>query len=297
MNNIFISQTSGKSRDVAIVLKNWLIEEMKLGIPWISTEIPGGDDWRKAIRKALSKARIGILCITADNITNQWIIYEAGALDFNGIKVFPYVINSRSRYLPAPINHLQGGKANEQGTKSLVIEINKALGKRFSKKKVIEIFNSKWKILQQNLENIHRSKDYEKAVSDFMKIIIVINDFRRSLDYSALVTEVLSIKEFNTEKIVDTVFKIIEKEREDFIKRNEFTNIEPVLTRKVRNFFKKHFKEEDLRNIITALEPILFSEDGSEKKRTDLLAHIRVVELEVFLRFHGLLADELGKDL
>jgi hypothetical protein len=190
--NIFISQTSGKSRSAAKTLKKWLIEEMQLGTPWMSTDIPGGDPWKETIRNALKEARIGILCLTAENLANQWIVYEAGAMYFSGIKVFPYVIDSsKFRDLPHPVKDLQGARADREGTESLVIEINRALGSQISERRLLETFNSKWEILKQSLEIIHRRKDYEKAIDDFIAVIIFINEFRKSLDFSPMVSRAI----------------------------------------------------------------------------------------------------------
>lgn len=300
--NIFISQTTGKSRAIATVLKKWLVEEMHLGTPWMSTDIPGGDNWKEAIRSALKEARIGILCLTADNLTNQWIVYEGGAMYFSGIKVFPYLIGSvKFRNLPPPILDLQGARADREGTESLVIEINKALGNPVSERRLLETFNSKWKILRQNLENIHRSKDYEEAVDDFIKVIIVMNEFRKSLDFSTMVVNAIESSEnqiYNRKKTVESVFKAIEEHREKFIKENNYTKINRALTTKVRVFFKKHFTKSDLQKIIIKLESILSSESKTEKeKEKEMWSIIQIELLEVFLHFHRMLAEGLKKEL
>jgi len=301
--NIFISQTAGKSRAAATILKNWLVKEMRIGDPWMSTDIHGGDNWRKAIRRALKEARIGILCITADNLANQWIVYEAGAMDFSRIKVFPYVIDStKFRNLPSPLSHLQGARAaDKEGTKSLVIKINNALGRPVSKEKLLETFEFKWEILKNNLENIHRSKDYEKAIDDFITVILIMNEFRKSLDFSTIVAEFIESSQnqgYNRKKTVQSVFSAIEEHREDFIKENNYNKINPALTRKVRAFFKRNFKKDNLQKIIIKLEPILLSESKTEKeKEKEMLSLIQIELLEVFLHFHRMLAEGLRDDL
>jgi hypothetical protein len=298
--NIFISQTIGKSREVAVILKDWLIMDMQLCDPWMSTDIPGGDDWRQTLRNALKESRMGILCITDNNLSNQWIVYEAGAMDFNGIEVFPYVIGSlRFRDLPPPINHLQGARADKKGTESLILKINNALDRPISERHLLENFESNWHILRRKLENIHRNKDYEKAIDDFMLIIMVLNEFRKSLNYSDMVDAGIELAEkrtYDRKKNVDNVFKAIEKRRESFIKENKFTKINPTLTKDARSFFKKHFTRNHLREIIIRLEPVLLSECSASEKKEKLLTLIRIEELEVFLRYHRMLASGLSNE-
>lgn len=291
--NIFISQTKGKSREVAEVLQVWLRDEMRLGDPWMSEDILGGDDWRKELKKALKQARCGIICITDDNLMNQWIILEAGVLDINGIKVIPYVLDpKKSGDLPSPINHLQGKSADEEGTKNLVIAINKALGNPVAEPILRKTFKSNWKKLNRELERIRRPPvdDIEKVVGDFVKIFMDVNRYRMSLDFSPMVNTAIKSyinrKKYEREIIIERVYEVIDKSREPFKRKS-------ILIGNVSEFFKEHFTEDNLRQIIIRLEPILFSKTPRNIKRDQLLRRIKIEELEVYLHFHQILVDML----
>jgi hypothetical protein len=103
--NIFISQSTGKSRDVAQVVTTWLREDMRIGNPWIaSSDIDGGDDFREAINEALREARFGIFFFTTENLANQWMLYEVGFLLSRGVPIFPYAIDTaKLSDIPPPI--------------------------------------------------------------------------------------------------------------------------------------------------------------------------------------------------
>src|SRR2546423_15611549 len=105
--NIFISWSGKKSKKAAQALQKWLPEVIQVANPWMSKDIPGGKNSLTEISRALKEASYGVLCITADNMTNPWIIYEASAMHNNGIDVCPYVIdlNIQRGKLPHPLLH------------------------------------------------------------------------------------------------------------------------------------------------------------------------------------------------
>lgn len=266
---------------------------MRLGNPWLSEDIQGGENWRKAINEALTQARFGIICITADNLTNQWIILEAGILDIRGIKVFPYIIDlDKRRELPSPINHIQGRKTDRKGTEDLVFALNKALGSPVSEAALQKAFNSKWKILEKKLKSILQPplSEYEKVIDDFIKIFLDVNEYRRSLDFSTAADEITkSITEpedYDREAVVEHVHQRIEESRERFDRQN-------YLVGNVRDFFKEQFTKDHLREIVIRMEPILLSGSPPDAKLDELKRRIKIEELEVYLSFQQVLVDKL----
>jgi hypothetical protein len=291
--NVFISQTKGKSREVAQALQDWLRDDMRICKPWLSEDIQGGENWRKAINEALTQARFGIICITADNLTNQWIILEAGVLDIRGIKVFPYIIDlDKRRELPSPIRHIQGRKADCEGTKDLVFAINKALDSPVSEAALEKAFNFNWKKLEKRLKAIVYPpvSEYEKLIDDFVKIFMNVDEYRRSLNFSPVADRIAgSITgpgDYDREAVVANVHRIIEESRERFDR-------ESYLVGNVRDFFKEKFTKDHLREIVIRLEPILLSGSPPDVKLDELKRRIKIEELEIYLGFQQVLVDKL----
>ena len=77
---VFISWSGEKSRRVAEGLQQWLPQVIQAAEPWISTDIEKGARWSPEIADQLERSRIGIICLTRDNLDSKWILYEAGAL-------------------------------------------------------------------------------------------------------------------------------------------------------------------------------------------------------------------------
>jgi hypothetical protein len=305
--NVFISQTKGKSQEVAEVVRVWLQSEMQLCDPWMSpSDIKGGDNWREEINKALEEARFGIIFLTADNVKNPWIFFEAGILILKGIKVFPYVIDlDRLGKLPAPINHLQGERVGRKATEHLVIAIHEALGKPFSSEALLATFESKWGKLEKDLNDILDPPVdyYQNIIDDFTEVFLDVNKYREGLDFSPNVDEAIEllIKQKNEngkevdvdcvhklieDKMVDSVYRVIEKEREKF-------NRESKLIGNVSDFFREHFEKKDLRNVINRLSPSLWSDLPLVEKVKELQRRVKIQESEVYLHYHQILLDKL----
>src|SRR5947209_2677734 len=48
--------------------------------PWLSRDIAKGTRWGPEVADKLEKSRVGIVCLTPENLDERWILFEAGAL-------------------------------------------------------------------------------------------------------------------------------------------------------------------------------------------------------------------------
>src|SRR5207244_2100425 len=79
--NQFISWSGPTSRDVAIALRGWLPKVLSTSEPWLSDEdIRKGTTWITELRKELEKSHAGIVCVTRENLSSPWLLFESGAL-------------------------------------------------------------------------------------------------------------------------------------------------------------------------------------------------------------------------
>lgn len=78
---VFISWSGEVSHKVALALHDWLPCVLNEAKPFVSSEdIRKGNRWLLDISKELATTRFGIICLTPDNLTAPWILFEAGAL-------------------------------------------------------------------------------------------------------------------------------------------------------------------------------------------------------------------------
>lgn len=79
---VFISWSGGRSHRLARVMKEWLEECFSgQGISaFVSSEIPKGSLWFSAVNVELQQADAGLVCLTAQSLHSEWVLFEAGAL-------------------------------------------------------------------------------------------------------------------------------------------------------------------------------------------------------------------------
>lgn len=96
--SIFISWSGNNSKEFAkelkTVLEDIVFEGTGLTCFVSDLDIHTGDDWWKAIRDKLSNSKLGIICITRENVRSPWIHFEAGAMIARGLKVVPLLLQN-----------------------------------------------------------------------------------------------------------------------------------------------------------------------------------------------------------
>ena len=78
---IFISWSGEHSNQVAKALSDWLPLVFQSVSVWVSSEhIQAGSRWAHEVSTKLDESDVGILYLTASNLSAPWILFEAGAL-------------------------------------------------------------------------------------------------------------------------------------------------------------------------------------------------------------------------
>lgn len=94
---IFISWSGENSKQIAKELKNTLENDIfaNTGLECFvsDVDISSGDDWWNKIKKELKTCKLGIVCITKENLKAPWIFFESGAMVARDLKVIPLLIN------------------------------------------------------------------------------------------------------------------------------------------------------------------------------------------------------------
>ena len=91
---VFISWSGSRSNSLATFLEQWIPRVIQVVEPWVSSaSIDPGTRWSDEVSRALEDLQFGILCLTPENLTSPWILFEAGALSKIVLKshVVPYL--------------------------------------------------------------------------------------------------------------------------------------------------------------------------------------------------------------
>ena len=103
---VFISWSGETSKAVAETLHDWIPNVIQAVKPWISSEnIDKGARWSADMAKQLGETRVGVICLTPDNLEEPWILFEAGALSktLEQTYVCPYLFGVKPSNLKGPL--------------------------------------------------------------------------------------------------------------------------------------------------------------------------------------------------
>lgn len=168
---VFVSWSGEASHDVAKALKDWLPNVIQAVDVFLSSEdIAKGSQWFHELGSVLDESGFGILCLTRDNLSAPWILYEAGALGkrFEQSRVVPLLINLKPAELSGPLAQLNAALLDKDEMSKLVASINAELGaEKLTDKQRDKAFQAWWPDLEQTLQQARKAKaDLRKFAYD-----------------------------------------------------------------------------------------------------------------------------------
>ena len=162
---VFISWSGKRSKALAVALKEWLPLILHYTEPWVSDkDISAGDRWAQAIAGELESSNFGILCVTPENISSEWILFEAGALSksMQDSKVIPLLFGLELSDLSGPLSQFQALKVDEQGLLGAVKAINTVAENKAIETTIQQLVPALWPQLEEKLNNIPEKEASEK---------------------------------------------------------------------------------------------------------------------------------------
>jgi len=179
-NKVVLSWSGEISGKVATSLARFLKLTLQASEPWVSLQnIAVGSFWHEELWKALRTARLGIVCLTPDNVNSKWMHFEAGVIakTFGKGGTCPYLLNLHPAQVTGPLQHLQCTTADELGTFRLVQEINKTLrvGK-LEPEMLADAFHAHWPVLRDTLGKLADEDERQRQVQERIKVVTLPTD-------------------------------------------------------------------------------------------------------------------------
>ena len=173
---VFISWSGTRSKAVALALRGWLPKVIQAVKPWMSEEdIGAGARWADDLKQRLEDTRFGIICLTPDNLPAPWIYFEAGALSktiADKAYVCPYLLDVNKSDIEGPLTQFQAKDTNEEGTKNVIQEINKAMAEEgLPPAQLDEAFEKWWPELEKLLQAVPPPTDEQPSPRDVREIV------------------------------------------------------------------------------------------------------------------------------
>lgn len=132
-NKIFISWSGSNSKEIAKALKRILEGSVFANNDFecfvSDLDIVSGADWWEKIKKELRACKLGLICITKENLRAPWIYFEAGAMIARDVKTIPLLINCSVEALSTtPLSRKQAVDFYDQKKfLQMIVDINKAM--------------------------------------------------------------------------------------------------------------------------------------------------------------------------
>lgn len=155
---VFISWSGQHSEKLGEAIRDWLPGVIQAIKPYFTpSDIDKGTSWSSSISNELSESKIGILCITKENIHSDWILFEAGALSKSLEKshVCPVLFGVNDTDLAGPLKQFQATEFTRKDFSKLMSVINNCLGDHKLPPKTLEsVFEKWWPDLEVRINSI-----------------------------------------------------------------------------------------------------------------------------------------------
>lgn len=155
---VFISWSGDLSKELAEILRDWLPSVIQSIRPFFTpSDIEKGARWSNEISKELEESQIGIFCLTKENLSKPWIMFEAGALSkqIGTSKVCPILFDVDNADIVGPLVQFQTVQFRQDDIRKLIETLNKSVKDNPLDKKVLDnVFEKWWPDLESNVQKI-----------------------------------------------------------------------------------------------------------------------------------------------
>lgn len=189
---VFISWSGQRSRELANAIRDWLPLVLHYVTPFVSDkDISAGDRWAQKIADELEHSNFGIICITPENLSSEWILFESGALSKSMLdgKVIPLLFDVELSDLSGPLSQFQAQKIEEVGVMEVVHAINAIAQNKAETKVVDRLIPALWPQLEDALSkipDIAPTERHQRPTNEILEEIVTdvrgINSHMRNLN-------------------------------------------------------------------------------------------------------------------
>jgi hypothetical protein len=155
---VFISWSGERSRLLGEALREWLPAVIQRVRPYFTPDdIAKGSRWANEIAGELEDSKIGLICITRENLLAPWIMFEAGALSkcTTAAHVCPLLFGVRPSDMQGPLVQFQAGQFSKVEMHRVVKMINAQLGGEKLEDPILNsVFDKWWPDLEGKVQGV-----------------------------------------------------------------------------------------------------------------------------------------------
>ncbi|MBZ5671177.1 MAG: toll/interleukin-1 receptor domain-containing protein [Acidobacteriia bacterium] len=182
--NVFISWSGSRSLHVAGTLRAWLPKVVQAAKPWMSEiDIDKGARGLEDLARALEDKKVGIICLTPENLNVPWLLFEAGALSKtidDKTRLCTYLIGGlRPQDIKPPLGQFQATRAEKEETRKLVHAVNKAASEEpIAAADLNDLFDAMWPHVEKALkglppapQGVQAERPVEDMVAEILELV------------------------------------------------------------------------------------------------------------------------------
>ncbi len=160
---VFLSWSGNRSREVANLLNDWLCCVIQATRPWISSrDLDRGSLWFGEINDQLKDTTVGIICLTQENKTRPWILFEAGALakGLSTSRVCTFLVDLEPKDIEDPLAQFNHTFPTRESVLGLVKTLNSTLGAASLDIRVLDqVFDTYWPQFEEKFRGVLKMTD------------------------------------------------------------------------------------------------------------------------------------------
>lgn len=161
---VFLSWSGKRSKKVAEAFQNWLGQVIQAVDAWISSDIDKGSRWGFEIADRLEQSKVGIICLTKDNLDSKWIHFEAGAISkTKDAFVCTLLLDLKHSDVEQPLAQFQHTTVGKDDIYRLLQTINQTVKmsdeRSLSEPILKEVFETNWPRLEAVLQDASISEE------------------------------------------------------------------------------------------------------------------------------------------
>lgn len=182
VHNVFISWSGPRSKHVAEALRAWLPMVLHVAKPWMSkSDIDKGSRGLLELAKALEQTKVGVVCLTPENLSAKWILFESGALSKTldrGTRLCTFLLGGlRPENVEQPLGEFQATMAEKEETRKLIQDVGKTLDSPVVGPTLDGVFEALWPTLEEKLASMPKEpsstppkRSLEDMVAEILKL-------------------------------------------------------------------------------------------------------------------------------
>jgi hypothetical protein len=192
---VFLSWSGQRSKEVANLLSDWLCCVIQASRPWISTrDLDRGSLWFGEINDQLKDTTVGIICLTQENKTRPWILFEAGALakGLSTSRVCTLLVDLEPKDIEDPLAQFNHTFPTRESVLGLVKTLNSTLAMNGLDNRILEqVFNTYWPQFDERFADIlknteaqppSRPRPKEDVLSEILENTRILNSRIRRIE-------------------------------------------------------------------------------------------------------------------